>query len=146
MADDVIRIERRIAAPPSAVFRYLTDANLWPRWQGVGADLDPVPGGRFEVRMPVGATVVGSFMQVEPDQLVVITWGWVGDATMPPGTSTVEFELLPDGDGTLLRLTHRGIPDSHLPLHRDGWAMYVPRLIIAAGGGRPEPEGAPAPR
>src|SRR3954451_14267589 len=31
---DVIRIERRVDAPPSAVFRYLTESELWARWQG----------------------------------------------------------------------------------------------------------------
>ena len=58
---------------------------------------------------------------------------------MPGGTTTVEFELVEDGSGTIVRLTHRGIPMDDLPLHRQGWAMFLPRLAIAVVGGDPGP-------
>jgi uncharacterized protein YndB with AHSA1/START domain len=136
---DVIHLERRVAAPPSAVFRYLTESDLWARWQGEAADLDPRPGGRFEVTMAAGQVVEGVFVTVEPDRRVVLTWGWQQHPRMPPGTSTVEFELTPDGDGTLVRLTHRGIPAEDVPIHRMGWDMFLPRLETAATGGDPGP-------
>jgi uncharacterized protein YndB with AHSA1/START domain len=136
---DVIHIERRVAAPPSAVFRYLTESDLWARWQGEAADLDPTPGGHFEVTMAAGQVVEGVFVAVEPDRRVVLTWGWQQHSRMPPGTSTVEFELTPDGDGTLVRLTHRGIPAEDVPIHRMGWDMFLPRLETAATGGDPGP-------
>jgi len=136
---DVIHVERRIAAAPSAVFRYLTESDLWSRWQGESANLDPTPGGLFQVRMAEGQVVEGEFVVVEPDRRVVLTWGWQQHPRMPPGTSTVEFELTPDGDGTLVRLTHRGIPDEDVPIHRAGWDMFLPRLEIAVGGGNPGP-------
>ena len=135
----VIQVERRIAAPPAAVFRYLTEADLWARWQGQSAELDPTPGGRFAVRMAEGQIVEGKFVDVEPDRRVVVTWGWQDHPRMPPGTTTVEFELTPDGDGTLVRLTHRGLPPEDLPIHRAGWDVFLPRLEIAAGGGDPGP-------
>ena len=136
---DVIHVERRIAAPPAAVFRYLTESDLWSRWQGESADLEPTPGGRFEVRMAESQVVEGEFVTVEPDRRVVVSWGWQNHPRMPPGTSTVEFELTPDGDGTLVRLTHRGIPVDDVPIHRAGWDMFLPRLEIAGGGGDPGP-------
>ena len=136
---DVIHVERRIAAAPSAVFRYLTESDLWSRWQGESANLDPTPGGLFQVRMAEGQVVEGEFVVVEPDRRVVLTWGWQQHPRMPPGTSTVEFELTPDGDGTLVRLTHRGIPDEDVPIHRAGWDVFLPRLEIAVGGGNPGP-------
>jgi uncharacterized protein YndB with AHSA1/START domain len=136
---ETIRVERRIDAPPSAVYRYLTESSLWSRWQGASADLDPVPGGRFEVRMAEDQTVEGTYVAVEPDTRVVITWGWRGHPRMPPGTTTVEFELVEDGSGTIVRLTHRGIPVDDLPLHRQGWAMFLPRLATAVTGGDPGP-------
>ena len=136
---DVIHVERRIAAAPSAVFRYLTESDLWSRWQGESANLDPTPGGLFQVRMAEGQVVEGEFVVVEPDRRVVLTWGWQQHPRMPPGTSTVEFELTPDGDGTLVRLIHRGIPDEDVPIHRAGWDMFLPRLEIAVGGGNPGP-------
>jgi uncharacterized protein YndB with AHSA1/START domain len=136
---EAIRIERRIEAPPSAVYRYLTEARLWARWQGESAELDPRPGGRFRVRMAEGQTVEGAFLDVEPDRRIVVTWGWQDHPRMPPGTSTVEFELVPDGTGTLVRLTHRGIPADDIPIHRAGWDVFVPRLALAAAGGDPGP-------
>jgi uncharacterized protein YndB with AHSA1/START domain len=136
---DVIHVERHIAAPPSAVFRYLTESELWARWQGESADLDPRPGGRFEVTMAEGQIVEGEFVEVEPDRRVVVTWGWRGHPRMPGGTTTVEVELVPDGAGTLVRLTHRGIPPEDVPLHRAGWDVFADRLAIAAAGGDPGP-------
>jgi uncharacterized protein YndB with AHSA1/START domain len=136
---DVIHVERRIAAPPASVFRYLTESDLWSRWQGESAELEPTPGGRFQVRMAEGQVVEGVFVAVEPDRRVVVSWGWQQHPRMPPGTSTVEFELVPDGDGTLVRLTHRGLPPEDVPIHRAGWDMFLPRLEIAVGGGDPGP-------
>jgi uncharacterized protein YndB with AHSA1/START domain len=136
---DVIRLERRIDAPPNAVFRYLTEPDLWARWQGESAELDPRPGGRFRVRMAEGQIVEGRFVTVEQDARVVITWGWDGHPRMPPGTSTVEFELSADGAGTIVRLTHHGIPPEDLPIHREGWGAFLPRLAAAAAGLDPGP-------
>jgi uncharacterized protein YndB with AHSA1/START domain len=136
---ETIRIERRIDAPPSAVYRFLTESNLWSRWQGESADLDPVAGGRFQVQMAEDQIVEGTYVAVEPDTRVVITWGWRGHPRMPPGTTTVEFQLVADGSGTIVRLTHQGIPVDDLPLHRQGWAMFLPRLGTAVTGGDPGP-------
>ena len=136
---EVIRLEQRIGAPPSAVFRYLTESTLWARWQGEAAELHARPGGRFVVRMAVGQVVEGKYVTVEPDRRVVVTWGWRDHPRMPPGSSTVEFDLVPDGSGTLLRLTHHGVPADDLPIHRAGWDAYVPRLAVAAAGGDPGP-------
>jgi uncharacterized protein YndB with AHSA1/START domain len=136
---ETIRLERRIAAPPSAVFRYLTESDLWARWQGEAAELDPRPGGRFRVRMAEGQVVEGAYVAVERDERIVVTWGWDGHQRMPPGTTTVEIELVEDGLDTIIRLTHRGIPREDLPIHRDGWEVFLPRLEIAARGGDPGP-------
>jgi hypothetical protein len=85
------------------------------------------------------------FLTVEPDRRIVFTWGWEGDGSpVPPGSSTVEITLEPDGDeGTLLTLVHRGLPLPALDLHRDGWNHYLDRLTIRATGGDPGPD-APA--
>lgn len=136
---DVIRVERRIAAPAATVFGYLTRPELWARWQGEWADLDPRPGGRFVVRMATGQVVAGEYREVVRDSRVVVTWGWEGHARMPPGVSTLELDLVPDGDETILRLTHSGIPRDDLPIHRQGWDVFVPRLVAAATGEDPGP-------
>ena len=71
---DVIRLERRIEAPPDAVFRYLTESTLWSRWQGQSAELDPVPGGRIVIRMGDDQVVEGTYVEIRPDRRVVTGW------------------------------------------------------------------------
>lgn len=136
---EAIRVERRIAAPPSAVYRYLTESALWARWQGASAEIEPSPGGRFAVRMAEGQVVEGRVLAVEPDARLVVSWGWQGHPRMPPGTTVVEFELIPDGAGTIVRLTHSGLPAEDVAIHREGWAVFLPRLATAATGGDPGP-------
>jgi uncharacterized protein YndB with AHSA1/START domain len=93
--------------------------------------------------MANGATAEGRFVQLVPDSRVVFTWGWRGDEVVPPGSSTVEIELAPDGEGTLLRLTHRDLPPEQRPVHRAGWDHYLPRLAIVSGGGDAGPDAVP---
>jgi uncharacterized protein YndB with AHSA1/START domain len=132
-----LRVEKRIAARPSDVYAYLTDSVRWARWQGSSAEIEPIPGGLVRLAMGNEATAEGRFVELIPDQRVVFTWGWQGSPTLPPGSSTVEIELAPDGDGTLVRLTHRGLPPEDRAVHEIGWEHYLPRLAVAAEGGDP---------
>jgi uncharacterized protein YndB with AHSA1/START domain len=137
----VVEVERRIAAPPDEVFGYLTDPRKYVRWKGLEAQLDPRPGGRYRVQMTEDSAVAGSFVAVEPPTRVVFTWGWEGNDELPPGTSTVEITLTEDGDGTLLKLRHSGLPDAaSADLHRTGWVHFGDRLTTVAGGGDPGPD------
>jgi hypothetical protein len=64
----------------------------------------------------------GAYVAVDPPHRVVFSWGIPDSETLPPGGSTVEVVLTPDGDNTMVVLTHRGLPSTHLDSHRDGWA------------------------
>jgi uncharacterized protein YndB with AHSA1/START domain len=75
---------------------------------------------------------------VEPPSRLVFTWGWEGDGDLPPGSSTVEITLIPDGDDTLVRLRHTGLPTQESrTLHAAGWDHYLGRLARAAAGRYP---------
>jgi uncharacterized protein YndB with AHSA1/START domain len=141
--DGVIRVERRIAAPPDVVYGYLTDGPSWARWQGVSAEVHAVAGGSYVMTMAGGQVVSGRFIEVIPSRRVVFTWGWVGDDAVPPGSSTVEIDLEPAGDATILRLTHRGLPEAALEIHAIGWEHYLPRLGAAAEGRALPPDRGP---
>jgi hypothetical protein len=53
-----------------------------------------------------------------------------------PGTSTIEIELAPRGEGTILRFSHTGLPSEEAAQsHAHGWDHYLPRLVTAAAGG-----------
>ncbi len=137
-SERVVEIERRIEARPEEVFVYLTDMDKYTSWMGMAAELDPRPGGIYRVRMNSDTVAHGEFVVVDPPSRVVFTWGWEGDEAVPPGSTTVEITLRKDGDGTILRLRHSGFTtDEAAASHREGWAMYVERLSVAAPGGDP---------
>jgi uncharacterized protein YndB with AHSA1/START domain len=129
--EKVIRIEAR----PETVFRLLTDPQEYVRWKGKLAELEPRSGGTFRVDfMNDKDIVVGKYVEVVPDRRVVFTWGWEGNQIVPPGSSTVEIDLEPDGQGTRLRLVHRGLPEPAIPTHTEGWDFFLPRLTNVAEG------------
>ena len=60
---------------------------------------------------------------------------------MPPGSSLIEIDLLDKDGGTLLRMTHSGLPDAQeCANHEKGWTYYFGRLAVAAAGGDPGPD------
>jgi uncharacterized protein YndB with AHSA1/START domain len=140
---DVIRVERRVAAPADRVYAYLTDSDLWATWQGQSARVDATPGGAYRMTMSNGMRASGQFVELVPHRRVVFTWGWEGHPTLPPGSSRVEIDLIPDGIGTLVRLTHRGLPPEEITKHEAGWDHYLPRLAVAVEGGDPGPDSGP---
>jgi len=138
---DVV-VTRLIAASPATVFSFFTDAERWTSWQGVDGELDARPGGAFRIRMPGAQVASGRMVEVVPEQRLVFTWGWEGDAPpVPPGSTTVVIELEPTETGTLLRLTHSGLaPQPVAEHHRQGWEHYLERLRVRAEGGDPGPD------
>ena len=130
--NDVIIATEHIKAPPEVVFPYFTDPALIVQWIGDRAELDPRPDGVFSLGM--GEVVAsGAYLTVEPPYRVVFSWGVVGNETLPPGGSTVEVVLTPDGDDTMVVLTHRGLASAQVDIHRSGWEHQLGRLRLATG-------------
>jgi uncharacterized protein YndB with AHSA1/START domain len=134
-----IERELRIDASPETVFDFFTDPAKMVRWKGATATLDPRPGGVYRVEMNERNIALGEYVVVDPPNRVVFTWGWEGDdALTPPGSSTVEVTFTPDGDGTVVRLVHSGLPSPEsAEAHGQGWDEYMARLAIVAAGGDP---------
>ncbi|GAA4632466.1 hypothetical protein GCM10023196_066030 [Actinoallomurus vinaceus] len=130
--DDIIVATEHIKAPPEVVFPYFTDPQLITAWLGDRAELDPQPGGVFSLDM--GQSLVrGAYITLDPPHRAVFTWGVPSDNALPPGGSTVEVVLTPDGDDTLVVLTHRGLPPARLQGHRAGWEQKLGALPTAIG-------------
>jgi uncharacterized protein YndB with AHSA1/START domain len=141
-AEGIVEVERRIAARPETVFSYFTDPERYRRWQGVEAQLDPRPGGVFRVVATTRPNYIvsGHFVEIEPPSRLVFTWGWEpndelveGQADLPPGASTVEVVLVAEGDATILRLRHSGLPSEiACRFHAWGWGETLDRLVQGA--------------
>ncbi|MCU1450363.1 MAG: activator of Hsp90 ATPase 1 family protein [Acidimicrobiales bacterium] len=139
-SEDVIELERRVAASPETLFAYFTDPERYRLWQGVDAELDPRPGGIFRVTLTgqSGQVARGEYLEVDPPNRVVFTWGYEGNDGLHPGASTVEVRFTPDGDGTLMTLRHSGLPsDMACRFHIWGWDATLDRLVVVAAGGDP---------
>lgn len=138
---DAVQCEIRIAARPETVFPFFTDAGKMVRWKGLRATLDPRPGGVYRVDINGEDVARGEYVEIMPNRRVVFTWGWEGNRhSVPPGTSRVEVSLIPDGDGTIVRVTHRDLPAETRKPHAEGWQHYLARLATVAAGGDPGPD------
>jgi uncharacterized protein YndB with AHSA1/START domain len=134
---EIVR-EVRIGVPPDQVFPYFTDPAKMIVWKAMEAQLDPRPGGVFRINVTGSDVARGEYVEIDAPRRVVFTFGWESEGSpLPPGASTVEVTLVPDGDGTLLRLVHTGVPDEIRAGSTQGWDHYLPRLVVAAEGGDP---------
>src|ERR1041384_5201744 len=103
-----VSLEREIAiaASPETVWEFLVDPQKATRWMGQKATFEARPGGAYHCDVIPGHTARGA----------------VGPTPVPPGSSTIEIELTPDGDGTRLRFVHRDLPsDETAASHGHGW-------------------------
>ena len=165
-----VEVTVRVPAGLSEVFSYFTDPARYVQWMGSEADLEPVPGGVYRVRMADGFAAAGRFLAVEPPHLVVFSWGFADDgaasrtkheggepggagasvtasagasaSAMPAGSTRVTVTLAGAGDGgTVLTLRHENLPSSELREGHDvAWNTYLPRLAVRAAGGDPGPD------
>lgn len=138
MEHDELVVEQHVKATPQQIFRYFKDPVRWMQWQGIEADIELQPGGIFRVNVIGDGFASGRFVEVVENRRVVFTWGWESpDSPVPPGSSTVEIDLHPVDDGTMIRLTHRGLPPEALDSHLHGWENYAARLHSVAEGRDP---------
>jgi uncharacterized protein YndB with AHSA1/START domain len=126
-----------IAAEMDTVFEFFVDPEKLTRWLAVEATLDPRPGGVCH-QVHAGAPgqgpfhMEGEFVEVDPPKRVVFSWGFVEPGPgVAPGGSTVEVTLSPMGDGTRVRLVHRGLPPAAVGEHSGGWITMLDRLARA---------------
>ena len=137
----VVRRETYIAAPPATVFAFLTDPEKILSWMGTEATTEAHPDGLYLVKGCGGdraRAARGAFREVVPVHRLAYSFGWEGSEVVPPGSSLGEIDLIDRDGGTLLRITHSGLPNAEqCASHDRGWLHYLGRLAIAASGRNP---------
>lgn len=137
----VVHRETHVPAPPAAIFALLTDPEKILRWMGTEAKTELQPGGIYLVNVTGTRVARGSFREVVPVHRLAYSFGWEGNEEVPPGSSLVEIDLIEQSDGTLVRLTHTGLPTAEeCEGHAKGWAHYLGRLTDVATGRDPGPD------
>jgi uncharacterized protein YndB with AHSA1/START domain len=131
-----LTLKRRLNAKPEKVYAAWTDPQHLGRWFGpdrvesVHAEIDARAGGRFRIVMRTADGeehgVGGVYREVVPDEKLVFTWAW---RSTPERESLVTVTLRPDGDGTLLTLTHEQFFDEEArDRHHGGWSEALDKL------------------
>ena len=131
-----LTIRRHLKAPPAKVFSAWTEPDKLSRWFGPGdvavvrAETDLRAGGAWRIlaRSPDGEEhhVSGEYREVVPDRRVVFTWAWL---STPERVSLVSIDIRPDGDGSMLTLTHEQFFDEPArDRHQAGWTATLDKL------------------
>lgn len=131
----IIEQHVQIKAPPETVWQYWVDPARLAAWWGASAEVEPRPGGTYRVTMAQGPVMSGHYVELVPHERLVFTFGWEGNeegAPLAPGSTRVEVELRPEGDGTALTVRHHAMPATHAPDHEAGWAHYLGVLAAQA--------------
>ncbi len=116
-----------VDAEPHEVYEFFIDPACMVLWMGQHARLDPRPGGEFAVDVD-GARGRGRFVELDPPNQLVVTWGFAGSADLPPGASILEVHFTAEGTGTRVRLVHRDLPDREAAKHAPGWRRFLAQL------------------
>ncbi|MES2061112.1 MAG: SRPBCC domain-containing protein [Bacteroidota bacterium] len=121
-------VERTLNAPASRIWQALTDNDKMKQWYFQLENFEPRVGFEFSF---TGQGSTGEKFKhncritaVEPEKKLSYTWVYDGFS----GHSEVTFELFPEGDKTLVRITHTGLetfpqhgPDFAVESFTKGW-------------------------
>jgi uncharacterized protein YndB with AHSA1/START domain len=100
------------------------------------AVLDARPGGSIEMRAgPSRFHVTGKILAWEPPRIFEHEWRVPPRPELPAGEEAViRWELEPDGEGTVLHLTHRGLHRLTATGFAPGTHAFLDRLEAQLGG------------
>ena len=135
-----VEVSRRLAARPEQVFDAWLDPQSVRHWLfatpgGVmeRAEIDPRVGGRFTIVERRGGELAehyGEYVDIErPRRLAFDFWTSFSDER-----TRVTIAIAPDGDGSLLSLTHEGVWPDYAERTREGWTRILDGLAKEVGG------------
>ena len=139
-----LTIQPLLPGPVERVWSYLTRSDLRRQWLAagememtVGAPVELVwrngelsnPPGERPAGFPEEHRLQSRITELDPPRKLAITWG---------STGGVSFELEPRGDGVMLTVTHRRLPDRATLLNVSaGWHMHLDVLVARLTGKEP---------
>ena len=149
-----IERELRIDAAPEVVFEVISRPEHVRVWWPDEFDIEPVPGsaGRIvfgDAESPDAHIEGFVVVEVEPPHRYSFRWTQpIGEPATGSNSLLVTFDLTPDGDGTLLRMTETGFREQGWEVaqleamyldHCAGWDHHLARLLSHATTVAPRP-------
>ena len=138
MTDLTLTVERSIKAAQKDVFNAWLDPEMLKKFMTPGPNMT-VPkaateareGGRFDIVMRAGDDDLphgGVYKTIDPHSRIVFTW----ESPFSVDGSTVTLDFVPEGDGTLVRLTQvRFVDEQSRDNHQGGWTGILAALAEA---------------
>jgi uncharacterized protein YndB with AHSA1/START domain len=141
-----IERELYVDASPEIVFAVVSDPEHVREWWPDQAGYEPVVGSTGEILFasPDGDKVeLLTVVEVDPPRRFAFRWTQPAGEDAGEGNSLlVTFDLVAEGDGTLLRFRETGFRElgweaatleAHYRDHVSGWDHFLPRLEAYAG-------------
>jgi uncharacterized protein YndB with AHSA1/START domain len=122
----VLRMQRRLRHPIEKVWRALSEPGELGHWFPSKVELDLAPGGkiRFIEESDEYPSLDGEITDLDPPRLIAFTWD----------TDHLRWDLQPDGDGTLLTLTHTFDDRYGAASFASGWTGCIDVLELRLAG------------
>lgn len=138
-ATATVQVSRQIPAPPEQIYDAWLDpahAGQWlfrtPDGTLARCEIDARVGGRFRIDERRGAELAehhGEYVELDrPRRLAFDFWTSFSDER-----TRITVTIAPDGDGSLLTLTHEGVWADYEDRTRQGWTMILDGLARAIG-------------
>ncbi len=120
-------------APPSEVYRMLTDAEILSDFTGSPATMEVVVGGTFEL---FDGYCTGTTLQCVPNERLVQSWNFVEEGWPSDHYSICTFVFKAEGTGTALDFEQTEIPEHKFAALDAGWSQYFwdPMKELLANG------------
>lgn len=123
-----IRFERRLPYPIEAVWAALTEQDQLTVWFSAGL-IEPRQGGLARLAGPKNIPVDGDVLVWDPPHVLELDW-----RQRNIGRTTVRYELVADGVGTLLSFSHGGLRISDAHGYAPGVHAFLDRLTAYLAG------------
>lgn len=119
MVDVTIVQEIDLPGSPQRVYQAYTESSRHAEFTGLPAEIEPRVGGSC---LAGDGYITGAFLDLVPGKRISQTWH---ASDFPEGhMSQLELDLEPVEGGTLLRMTHSGVPEEAMDMIDEGWHRH----------------------
>lgn len=106
-----------LPAEPARIYRAWLSSDEHSAMTGADAEVDPVVGGAFTAW---DGYITGRTLELDPDRHIAQSWRTT-EFTAEQADSRIDVRLDATAAGTLVTLTHSGVPADQLGYEQGGW-------------------------